>query len=648
MVHWPAVSTGALMLDDNEYLGHNELVQHPGWASAGRFLGEVVSPSTVTGYYQPLTMISLMLDYAAGGRPDNLGPFHRTNLVLHVMNTVLVIVVLQMLLGRPWAAASVGLLFGVHPLAVEPIAWVGERKTLLATFFALWCLACYVRYARRGSRLLYGLCLASYVLSLLSKPTAATLPLVLLLADFWPLRRLSGRAVLEKVPFVAIGGAFGVITVVSQRHLDWMASSPFSAGQTLLLACHNLAFYPWKMIWPADLSPFYAFPGNVSLSNGMLAASVVVCVAVLVFLVISLRWTRAVFAGGLCFGLLLSPTLLNKGYSPCIAWDKYAYLPSIGLLIVLAWLLSRVWEAVSGRVHSRLWRGGIPGVALVIVAALAAATRSQLAHWRTTEGLYEYMLRLAPGAAVPHYNLGVILADSGRLSEAVTHYEAALRLRPEMPDADNNLGNALAKLGRRAEAIVHLERALRLKPDDAKAYNNIGNVLSDQGKLDEAIESYGRALEFDPKFAAAHSNLAIALSVRGRPDRAVEHYKRALALAPDLAEAHNNLGAILVSQGKAEEAIEHYTRALQTAPGFVEAHRNLGLALAGRGDLEGAIAQYREALRLRPEDPKTRELLGVALTKAGRVAEASQHYAEWARLDPTYVHVERNRPQPAR
>jgi len=217
LVHWPALSAKALSFDDQQYLTKNVLVQNPGWRSAKRFLMEVLEPSTVAGYYQPLTMISLMADYAAGGRENNLRPFHITSLALHTVNTALIIVLLYMLFGNIWAAAAAGLLFGIHPMTVEPIPWVGERKTLLAAFFALWSLIFYVRYSRSGSWKSYTGCFLMYLLALMSKPTSVALPAVMLLMDYWPLKRLKVKSVFEKLPLFVLGGIFAGITYVSQQ-----------------------------------------------------------------------------------------------------------------------------------------------------------------------------------------------------------------------------------------------------------------------------------------------------------------------------------------------------------------------------------------------------------------------------------------------
>ena len=214
--HWPCVSAKALMLDDDQYLVENRLVQNPGWTSAKRFLTEVLHPSTVRGYYQPLAMISLMLDVSMGGDVDNLRPFRLTSLSLHVANSLLLVVFLYLLFGQIAPAAMVGVLYGVHPVAIESVAWISERKTLLAAFFALWCLIFYVLYVRR-QKWRYGIiCPAMYVLSLLSKPAVAAMPVLLLLLDFWPFRRLGRRAILEKLPLFVIGAVFSIIKFISK------------------------------------------------------------------------------------------------------------------------------------------------------------------------------------------------------------------------------------------------------------------------------------------------------------------------------------------------------------------------------------------------------------------------------------------------
>ncbi len=266
VAHWPAFNAGALSFDDTQYLTENKLVQNPSWTSAKRFLTEVLRPSTVGGYYQPLTSFSLMLYHAMGGRADYLMPFHRTSLILHVAHTTLVIILLYLLFGRIWIAAAVGLLFGIHPMTVEPIPWVGERKTLLAAFFAVWCLVLYVRYTHKNDKRFYVGSVIMYILALMSKPTSTPLPMLMLLMDFWPMNRLKWRTVWEKLPFFAIAGISVVITYISQSTTSG-ASLPGEYGpwRVPLVLCHNIVFYLYKIIWPVNLSSHYAFPKPLDL-----------------------------------------------------------------------------------------------------------------------------------------------------------------------------------------------------------------------------------------------------------------------------------------------------------------------------------------------------------------------------------------------
>ena len=274
--HWPSLSSTAFSLDDDQYLFENQLVQNPGWESARRFLCEVLYPSTVRGYYQPLAMLSLMADYALGGRYNNLLPFHRTSLALHMAITALVIVVLYLLFGRVWIAAGVGLLFGLHPMTVEPIAWVSDRKTLLAAFFALWCLILYVRFTHKNDWRFYVGCILMYVLALMSKPTSLPLPVLMLLMDYWPLRRFKRQAVLEKLPFFVVGAISVGITYISQsRAGPAVLAGGYGLQRMPLMFCHNIIFYLSKIVCPTNLSSYYAFPQPLSLSDTMVLIGVI-------------------------------------------------------------------------------------------------------------------------------------------------------------------------------------------------------------------------------------------------------------------------------------------------------------------------------------------------------------------------------------
>ena len=666
-VHWPALSAKAFSFDDGLYFTGNSLVQNPSWASARRFFAEALEPSTVGGYYQPLTMISLMTDYALGGRENNLTPFHRTSLSLHAANTALIIVLLYMLFGQVWTAAAVGLLFGVHPLTVEPIPWVSERKTLLAAFFALWSLILYVRHAHRNDWRVYAGCFVTYVLALMSKPTSLPLPALMLLMDYWPLNRWRRKRVAEKLPFFVVGGVFAVITYISQKRTSFIAlPGQYNPAHIPLTICHNIIFYLYKIIWPANLSSYYPFPKPLGLSNPTVLACVVGSCILIGLLVVSLRWTRGLLTGWLFFFMAILPTMQIIRFSHVIASDKFAYLPSVGLLMILASFSGRLFQSGKPAV-----RQAVLIIAVILAGAESVATRQYLAQWRDTVTLYEYMLRLTPDLAPLHANLGAGFKSEGKLDEAISHfrqaiqldpydaeshynlanalqlqgkldeaislYHKALRIKPNFAEAHNGLGIAMAAQGKLDEAISHYRQALQLKPDLPEAHYNLGLALKSQGKLDEAISNYRQELQLMPYSVKAHNNLAIALQLRGRPDEAISHYRQALRIEPDSAEIYINMGNALRLQGKLDEAISQYREALRINPNLAKAHNNLGTAISLQGNIDEGISHLFQALQLKPDYADAHFNLGCILQAEGRLDEAISHYRRAIEIDPNYT-----------
>jgi len=583
VVHWPALSAKALSFDDEEYLTDNVLVQNPGWTSARRFLTEVLQPSTVRGYYQPLTMISLMVDYALGGRADNLLPFHRTSLALHVANTALVIILLYLLFGHIWIAAAVGLLFGIHPMTVEPIPWLSDRKTLLAAFFAFWSLILYVRFTRKGHWLHYIGCLVMYLLALMSKPTSTPLPLLMLLLDFWPLRRWRWRCVLEKLPFFILGALFAIITYVSQsRTYGVRLPGQYGSERIPLVLCHNIIFYLTKISWPANLSSYYSFPQPFGLSHPRVLTGVIGTCILIPLLVISLRWTRVLLTGWLFFFIAILPTMQIIGFSELIAADKFVYLPSLGLLLVLTSLL--IWFCGAGGVK-KYTRRCVVMVIVVLVLAVgeAVATRRYLVHWRDVVSLHEHMLTVTPNSAQAHFNFASALEFRGELDEAVRHYRKALQLSPSHFNAHNNLGNALSKQRKLSEAIRHYQEALKLKPDYAKAYNNLGVAFKSLGKIDEAIKHYRRAIELNPNYAPAYYNLGGVFQAQRKFKEAITCYRKVLQIKPKSAKTHNSLASALAMTGRVDEAIKHFREALRLDPSYAPEYKKKADLLQSQG-----------------------------------------------------------------
>jgi len=536
--HLPVLSAQAMLVDDSQYLINNLLVRNPSWASARRFLTEVWRPSSVRGYYQPLTMISLMVDYAFGGRPNNLRPFHRTSLVLHIANTALVVVLLFLLFGNSWVAAGLGLLFGLHPMTVEPIAWVSDRKTILAAFFTLWSLIFYVRFARNGTGKLYICCLVMYVLALMSKPTSTPLPLLMLLIDYWPLRRLRWAAILEKLPLFIIGGVFAIITYISQsRTAGALLPHQHEAWRVPLIICHNIIFYLCKILWPANLSSYYSFPHSIDLSHPAILIGVIGTCILVLLLVVSLRWTRIPITGFLFFFVAILPTMQIVGFSQMIAADKYVYLPSLGLMLPIAAFLNSLWIRASSRQLSV--RGMMLAICIVVcICCEFAGTRRHLRHWRDSITLHRYMLTINPNSAGLHSNLGVgFMKSPSDLNDAIYHFRRAVEIDPLRALYHYNLASALARSGKTKEATKHLREALHLNRNYIPAISNLARILATHpdSTIHNADESLGlakRAAQLTGhRSVGVLDTLAAAWAANGYFDQAAATAKKALWVA---------------------------------------------------------------------------------------------------------------------
>ncbi len=576
ITHWPGLSAQALSLDDNEYIGGNPLIEYPSWGSVKRIITEVLEPSTVPGSYIPLTMISQMLDYAMGGRLGNLQPFHRTSLILHIANTALVIVFIYQMFGGIWPAAMVGLLFGVHPLTVGRVAWLTERKTVLSAFFALWCLVFYARYARKRGWGALSICLLMYVFSLLSKPSSLPLPAVMVLLDYWPLRRLGRRVIWEKVPFFATGALFFIIAYLSfKRTAPIVTMGEPSIMRIPMILCHNIIFYLYKIFWPVNLTVFYPLPRPLSPSNPMVLAGVVGSCVLVVILVVSWRWTRALMTGWLIFFVAIFPTMGVIRFTYAIAANRFLYFPSIGYLLILSWALSRLWRSteVSDRLNLRRITTFLVVAILAILEIISA--RCYLVHWEDTASHFRHVSKFTPNSAKIHAYTGLALAKEGKKKEAIFHLSEAIRLEPNYHKPHINLGIMLAQRGDLDKAIAHFVKAIQLKPNNGKAHHNLANVLYSKGKIGGALKHYRESLRLKPNSPLILGGLAWILAT----SRNAEHRDgaEAVRLAKHACELTNyKEPEILNILAAAYAEVGHFAEAVPTAQKAIDLYLSRG------------------------------------------------------------------------
>ena len=564
--HAPVLDSQALALDDNVFVAHNPLVQRPGWESVGRFFGEVFSPSTVSAYYTPLSMTSLMLDYAMGGRPRDLRVFHLTSLALHAINAVLVLLLLERMLGSLLPAALAALLFGLHPLTVEPVVSVGERKTLLAACFGFSCMLAHLQYVRAGRLRWKLLAVVLFGLALLSKPSVTALPLLLLLLDYWPLHRWSWAAAREKWPYVALAAGFSAITVLAIAETwEFGTLPPLDLPKTVLQICYLLGFYLGKIAWPTDLSSVYVPPAAYTLSHPAVAIGIATTVALAILMALLWRRSPGALVGCGVFLLALAPTFGILRWSWLIAYDRYVYFPAMGLSLVVGVALAAAWRSrpLSGLVPRALL------LALVLAAAVAETrgVRAALLPWKDSLSYWRHVVALAPETPEAHNGLGAALSAHYAPLEAVAEFRRAVEVGPGYSDSRLNLGSVLINLGRAGEAIPHLEWVAERRPRNQEVAWALGLAYRDAGRLDDAAAQFRRALQLRPDFTLARVQTGIVELLQGRSSEGIETLRGAVRLAPK--DAYPRLGlamGLLRVRGADAEVLGLLRQAIELEP----------------------------------------------------------------------------------
>ena len=638
----PALRNGFVKWDDDANFLLNPYYRGLGWPQI-RWMFTTFH----LGPYQPLSWLTLGLDYRLWGM-DARG-YHLTSLLIHVANGVLAYFLARRLLlsasppgerrePRQYelAAAFAALFFALHPLRVESVAWVTERRDVLSGFFFLIAILLYVRSAAESINKWKWLsaALMAFAFALLSKAIVVTLPIVLLLLDVYPLRRISkpwlsaeNAAVLrEKIPFFVLAAAFGLLGLVGQRlNAQMRPLETYGLAARWAQAAYGVTLYLWKTFLPIRLLPLYELPKRLDpfAPRFVAGAGLVAAVTGIVF---SIRksWP-GVWIAWLYFIVTLAPVLGVVQFGAQIAADRYTYLPSLGLALLAGGGLLTLMKD-GGSLRPAFLAG-------LVVVALGGLTWRQCRVWRDTESLWSHALRVDPRIISAHNNLGLELVAQGKIEEGVRHYEEALSIDPDSSDAHNNLGKALELLGRRPEAVAHYREALRINPRYGHAYNNLGSALMSLGQTDQAVAVFREALKEDPADSMAQNNWGDALAGARRFDEALAHYREAVRLKPDFPDARNNMGVAFSSMGRPEEAIRSFREALRIDPHYSTAARNLartyvvqGDAAVASGRLEKATQDFHEALAVDPINLEALNNLGVILLRQGRRGEAADQF----------------------
>jgi protein O-mannosyl-transferase len=664
-IYFPLARFNFINFDDSLYVVQNALV-------VGRRSIWNAFSDCIANNWHPVTWFSHILDYHLYG--PWAGGHHLTNLLFHTGNALLLFRLLEKWTGTFWRSAVIAALFAWHPVHVESVAWISERKDVLSTFFALLCLWGYSRYAKQPSIWRYSAVFFLFALGLMSKPMLVTLPVLLLLLDFWPLERCKAAKnsaersgiwkglVLEKIPLLSLSVIVGLITVSIQVVNRPEESNQIGIGVRLANAVHSYAVYIEKLLWPHDLAVFYPYPRHFSPIFIVGACLLLLAISVLVC-----RYARThphCFVGWFWFVIALLPVIgIIQVGSQAMA-DRYTYIPSIGFFIFVIW-------------GGCFWieRLQIPKFipAVATTAALAGCliiSSKQVNYWKNSITLFSHALEVTSDNLVAHCNLGQALFEEGRVDEALFHINEALKINPRDFVACNSKGAILSKMGKLKEAEASLRTALEIMPQSAEGHSNLAKVLFAQGKLQQAETQWRQAIQLGTKSESDQVDLGVCLSRQGKFEEAlaeiqvssngvlssdaenalgsvyeakgdtalaVKHYESALSLNPAFAEAESNLGALLLGQGRVEESVKHLQNAVGLKPDFPAAHYNLGNAYITSGKSDDAATHYREAVRLKPDYLEAWFNLGNALFDQKRPADALTCFDEALRIQPGFA-----------
>ncbi|MDA3897063.1 MAG: tetratricopeptide repeat protein [Desulfobacteraceae bacterium] len=651
-VYWQVHNFSFTSFDDTIYVSDNKVVQQ-GISRDNLIWAFSMGKTDDHAYWHPLTWLSHMLDCQLFGL--NAGAHHLDNLLIHIINLTLLFLALYLMTGAPWRSGFVAALFALHPINVDSVAWIAERKNLLSTTFWMLTILTYIRYARKPDISRYIMVFCSLALGLLAKPMLVTLPCVLLLLDFWPLGRIDlgqtsiarhrdagpmfqpdriARLVMEKIPFLALSIATIALSVASlQVNNQLLDAAAAPMNLRMENAVVSYIAYLGKMVWPTQLAVFYPFPKFVPFWQSFGAAIFLISVSVQVFA--SARKSPWLITGWLWYMGTLLPVigLVQGGLWPALA-DRWAYVPFIGIFIIIAW---NVPERISTDHHLKNTAIAITAVAFLCI--LSVLTWLQAGHWKNSQTLFEHALTVTSGNYVAHNNLGNVFFRQGRVEEAIYHFTQANKIKPDYAEAQYNLANAFRDINKKDEAIKHYEQALTIRPNYENACNNLANLLLSQGRTDEAIPYYKRLLQLNPYYEQAQFNLANALKKSGRMGEAVQHYLQVLTINPHEAAAHYNLANAYKNQGQLNKAIRHYRQAIDIQPNNEKALQNLATVLMRQGLVDKAITQYLKALKINPDYVSARYNLGIAYYNTGNIPAAVDCFKAALRLDPDADHI---------
>lgn len=665
MLYLPAVQNGFVNWDDPHYVSENMRIRSLDWA----FLRWAFTDTSVV-YWHPLAWISHAVDYAIWG----LRPFghHLTSILLHAINSGIVVCLVGKLFAtatanspapgvKIWlnergsliAAGVTGILFGFHPLHVESVAWIAERKDLLFSFFYLLSILSYTTYSdfppKAGVMACcrnrwYWTALILFVFALASKPMAVTLPVALVLLDWYPLRRFPPAQNLlvwscEKLPFVLLSVIVSVSTIIAQKAVGAVTSlSDLSLTVRVLVAFRSLMRYLWQVIAPIDLLPLYPYPMSVSLVTPEYLAAILVVCGISLASILAVHKQPVWLVAWFFFVITLLPVIGIVQSGPQPMADRFVYLPSLAPFAVIGAASAWLWPRWSG------YPGGkrIAAVlAMVPVMAMASLTLKQVRIWNSSITLWSHVIDREPGKIhLAYHNRGVALVASGEFDLAVKDADQAIALKPDYVDAYHNRGLAFAGKGEFDLALADFAMAISLEPGNAAFYHSSGGAYAGKGDFARAIENYTTAIALEPDHADYYHSRGAAFAGAGQLDQSVDDYTHALSLRPAYVNAYINRGLAFAGKGAFDAAIKDYDAAIHLSPNrelVCSAYSNRGIAFVSKGELSRALTDFTTVVSLQPDRIAGYVNRGAVLKLLGQYDRAVEDYSRVLSLQPDFV-----------
>ncbi|MGB9498840.1 MAG: tetratricopeptide repeat protein [Dissulfuribacterales bacterium] len=641
-VYWNVGSYEFINFDDQLYVAENSHVQQ-GITPANIFWAFNPLKKSSQAYWHPLTWISHMADCQLFGL--DAGKHHLTSLAIHIINAILLFLCLNQLTGAMWKSAFVAALFAVHPLNVDSVAWISERKNLLSTFFWILTMMAYARYAKKPSMGRYLMVFSAMAAGLLSKPMLVTLPCVLLLLDFWPMGRINSkwikvsspgffrkstpaRLVLEKTPLLVLSLASTAMSIVSLKNQSQIVPDNFSPmALRIENAIVSYIKYLAKIFWPRDMAVFYPFPHSIPPREWAGAAILLVCIFTSVILLIK----KAPYAatGWFWFFGALVPVIgiIQGGRWPAMA-DRWTYVPAIGIFIIISWGGSVILQRFFKKSAPKLL------IATTLIFTLMIISRTQASYWKNSITLFTHAMSVTKNNGVAYYNLGAAIGEKGRIDEAIKYYYAGLKILPNNERAHVNLANALAQKGKTDEALTHYQIALKLKPMEDKAFVGLGSIFTQKKEYKKAIGYYLKALKINPKNSIAHVNIGKLMVLRGEIAQAVFHFKKAININPKEQTANKYLNHLALVQKKIAPYATKISKQIDSSPDNPMLYIKLADLYKSAGIFDKAIPLYKKAVSIKPEFTAAIYNLAIIYASTGEFDLATENFKKIISYQP--------------